>query len=317
MVSYAKLGRMRAGGAARPAFRLEILKFLCIAAVLAGLSGCADDGADSAVANTDSPLYIECFEGETAATETSAQQLPPKAKGEEGSSDFPEGLPACPPFDDTMFFETPPNEVFEQFAEAVFPAKSIPCTVFLDGGEAQLDCPLGPSVALAWTWPVGHFPFDDGDVVRLYMEYGMDDPAKLALAIFDLDVRLLMLAVPSSFFFNTSEIDCVEVDANVNISYVDGYTCEYDLDDAPPIAWPDPSEPDCCHWTRVFGLSGSGHIDEIEWTLNYPGDISTSDDGGYYVSLPVNYSGDVYDEEMPDFANIKQEFALQIVRRWD
>ncbi|MCC6159244.1 MAG: hypothetical protein IT350_14435 [Deltaproteobacteria bacterium] len=291
--------------------------FLFVAAALAGLSGCADDVDDSEDANTDTPIYIECFEGETAAAETSAQQLPPKAEEDGDSSDFPDGLPACPPFDDTMFFATPPIEVYEQFAEAVFPAKSIPCTVFLDDDEAQLDCPFGLEVPLTWTWSEGNFPCTDGDVVRLYMEYGMDDPAKLAVAIFDLDGRLLMLAVPSSFFFNTSEIDCWKVDAKVNVSYVDGYTCEYDLDDAPPIAWPDPSEPDCCNWTRVFGLSGSGHFDEIEWTLNYPGDISTSDDGGYYVSIPVNYSGEVYDEEMPDFVNIKQKFSLQIVRRWD
>ncbi|MCL4233426.1 MAG: hypothetical protein KJ042_02790 [Deltaproteobacteria bacterium] len=287
------------------------LIFVLLMAVLS-VPGCARDSNGSGETEAGSP-YIECFEGETAAAQTSGQQLPPKAKGEEGSSDFPEGLPACPPFDDTMFFETPPIEVYEQFAEAVFPAKSIPCSVFLDGGEAQFDCPFDLKVPLTWTWSEGNFPFVDGDVVRLYMEYRAYDPPTYGMAVFDLERKLLALASNYVYMFFSTTLDCVDIDS----SGEGHYACEYETSDAPPLAWPDSQDVECCGWTRVFGLSRSGHFAYIEWNLEFPGETVISDDGDYYVAMPVHFYGETYDEEFPDFVGFKQEFAFQIIRSWD
>ncbi len=213
-----------------------------------------------------------------------------------------------------MFFATSGLEVYEQFAEAVFPAKSIPCTVFLDGdgNDAELICPFDIAVALTWTWPEGRFPFSDGDAVRLYMEYGNYDPPTYAMAVFDVSDQLLALTSSHLHLLASEILDCSGVEAIVQSHYA----CEYDPSEAPLIGWPNSDEVGCCGWTRVFGYSGSGHYAEIGWSLQFPGDTSVSEDGIYSIALPVNYYGEIYDEDFPDFVGYNDNFVLQIVRDW-
>ncbi|MCC6159245.1 MAG: hypothetical protein IT350_14440 [Deltaproteobacteria bacterium] len=195
----------------------------------------------------------------------------------------------------------------------MFPAKSIPCTVFLDGGEAQLDCPLGPPVALAWTWPDGRFPFDDGDVVRLYMEYGAYDPPTYSMAVFGLDESLLVLATPDYHLFSSPKIDCRDVDADVETDYA----CEYQIADAPPRNWPE--DDGVNDWTRVFGHSVSGQFMDLAWTLENPAEVAATEDGGYLAIAPVAYMGTFFaDDDIVDKGDVgRHEFRLQLVRRWD
>ncbi len=286
--------------------------FLVVAAFVL-CSSCGSGDSDSSGDDSDLPLYIECFDGETSDAEASALRSPPKA-GDDDGSDWPEGLPPCPPFDDTMFFAPPGLDVYEQFAEAVFPAKSIPCTVFLDGNDAELACPFDLNVALTWTWPEGHFPFSDGDVVRLYMEYGDYDPPTYAMAISDLDSRVLALATPSSFVFSTSKIDCTDVDADVQTEY----SCEYAIDEAPPRNWPEEDD-GASDWTRVFGRSAAGHFMDISWMLENPADLSTSTDGGYFAVAPVSFMGEFFvDDDIVTTGYVgRSRFHLQLVKRWD
>ncbi len=218
---------------------------------------------------------------------------------------YGEDLPACDPYDsDFAWFE------IENFASKVmkfvarYGKQPQSCIASLDDGDLEVICDNW-SLSLTWLKKTDGFPIQDGQQVNVAASTGLDDWFDIggcSIVILSEEMDILLFQSDGMTYL-ASETGPWHAESH------EEKVCEYFAGQAqPPSPLDDP-------FTQVVGLSFSGSLNGLEFSLPAPATAALTEDGEYWAILPIHYVG-VFDwaEDTYDGGD-DYEFLFQLVKK--